>query len=59
LQHHQALNLTKLQVNAVDYPELHKWYDVIIFPTQGDRSLASLLAGGGESFNELFVVFVH
>jgi hypothetical protein len=35
------------QVNAIDHPELHGWYDVIIFSTEGERSLASLLAGGG------------
>jgi RNA-dependent RNA polymerase len=36
-------------VTAVNHPALSEWYDVIIFSTKGDRSLASLLGGGGES----------
>ncbi|EIW87305.1 hypothetical protein CONPUDRAFT_87147 [Coniophora puteana RWD-64-598 SS2] len=34
------------KVRAVTYPELEKYYDVIIFPTCGARSLASYLGGG-------------
>ncbi|KAF7965380.1 hypothetical protein HWV62_44091 [Athelia sp. TMB] len=34
------------KVTAVDCAALRDYYDVIIFSTKGDRSLASLLAGG-------------
>lgn len=35
------------QVRAVLRPELSDYVDVIVLPVKGDRSLASLLAGGG------------
>ncbi|KAI9314515.1 RNA dependent RNA polymerase-domain-containing protein [Dichotomocladium elegans] len=34
------------KVTAVDRPELRIYTDVIVFPTKGARSLASMLAGG-------------
>lgn len=36
------------QVKAVDCPALRRYTDVIVLPTKGTCSLASLLAGGGE-----------
>lgn len=35
-------------MDAIDHPELRDYYDVIIFSTEGERTLASLLAGGGQ-----------
>ncbi|EMD32601.1 hypothetical protein CERSUDRAFT_126709 [Gelatoporia subvermispora B] len=34
------------KVTAVSHPKLTEYTDVIVLPTKGDRSLASLLAGG-------------
>jgi hypothetical protein len=47
--------LLELQACGANYSELHKWCDVIIFSTQGGRSLASLLAEGGRSFYGLLL----
>jgi hypothetical protein len=47
--------LLELQACGANYSELHKWCDVIIFSTQGGRSLASLLAEGGRSFHRLLL----
>jgi hypothetical protein len=35
------------QVRAICHPEYDDYVDVIILPSKGERSLASLLAGGG------------
>ncbi|KAG1851192.1 RNA dependent RNA polymerase-domain-containing protein [Suillus tomentosus] len=34
------------KVNAVSHPKLDKYFDVIVFPVKGERSLASYLGGG-------------
>ncbi|KAG1891733.1 RNA dependent RNA polymerase-domain-containing protein [Suillus fuscotomentosus] len=34
------------QVTAVSYPKLDKYFDIIVFPVKGERSLASYLGGG-------------
>lgn len=35
------------QVTAVSHPKLASYFDVVIFPVKGKRSLASYLGGGG------------
>ncbi|KAF7966382.1 hypothetical protein HWV62_38905 [Athelia sp. TMB] len=44
-------------VTAVDCPALHNYYDVVIFSTEGKRSLASLLAGGDMDGDEVAVIW--
>lgn len=47
------------KVKAVDRPELRIYTDVIVFPTKGQRSLASMLAGGdydGDIVSTSFIV---
>lgn len=47
------------KVKAVDRPELRIYTDVIIFPTKGQRSLASMLAGGdydGDIVSSCFII---
>jgi len=38
------------QVTAVSHPKLASYFDVIVFPVKGERSLASYLGGGGWHF---------
>jgi hypothetical protein len=49
LLHSLNANRNPCQVTAVDIPELHTWPDVIIASAAGERSLLSLLSGGGMS----------
>ncbi|KDQ11268.1 hypothetical protein BOTBODRAFT_177510 [Botryobasidium botryosum FD-172 SS1] len=45
------------KVKAVDYPELRPYTDVIVFPVQGDRSLASYLGGGDYDGDTVTVIW--
>jgi RNA-dependent RNA polymerase len=49
------------QATAVSHPKLTSYFDVIIFPVQGERSLASYLGGGGRHFllMLIFETFAH
>ncbi|KAG6883508.1 hypothetical protein C0993_005764 [Termitomyces sp. T159_Od127] len=49
--------LTAWEVMAVDRPELSRWVDVLIASTQGEKSFASMLSGGGE-YDYLFRTFM-
>ena len=41
-----------LQVTAVYLPELSQYTDVMVVPVQGEESLPSMLAGGGELYGQ-------
>ncbi|KAJ1657205.1 hypothetical protein IWQ61_003356 [Dispira simplex] len=44
-------------VRAVDHPELHYLYDVVVFPARGKRDLASQLCGGDLDGDEYTVIW--
>ncbi|RDB19363.1 putative RNA-dependent RNA polymerase SHL2 [Hypsizygus marmoreus] len=44
------------KVKAVNKPELARWSDVLILPTKGTFSLASLLSGGDMDGDEVFEI---
>lgn len=44
------------QVTAVSHPKLASYFDVIIFPVKGERSLASYLGGGGWHFPFMLIL---